>query len=175
MFKKPFRGVSPRSVGRAYVAQNATLLGDVTLCENASIWPGAVLRGDCAAIRIGENSNLQDCVIVHADAGHPTVVEKNCLIGHRAILHSCELEEGVLVGMGATVMTGAKIGKGSVIGAGALITEGKMIPPGVLVVGVPGRVVRELTPEEMQKTIYECDIYRELAEEQLEPFEEEAT
>lgn len=175
MYVKSYRGTSPRTEGRAFVAENGTLIGDVTLREGCSVWPGAVLRGDSAPIVIGENSNLQDCVIVHCDTGVPTVVGKNCLIGHRAILHSCELEDGVLVGMGATVMSGVKVGKGSVIGAGALVTEGKIIPPGVLVVGVPGRIVRDLTQADLDKTIYECGVYRALAEEILDPYEEEAT
>lgn len=171
MYVRSHRGASPRTEGRAFVAENVTLIGDVTLHEGCSVWPGTVLRGDCAPIVIGETCNLQDGVIVHCDSGVPAVLGKNCLIGHRAILHSCELADGVLVGMGATVMTGAKVGKGSVIGAGALVTEGKIIPPGVLVVGVPGRIVRELTQEDLDKTIYECGVYRGLAEEILEPFE----
>lgn len=173
MHVKSHRGTAPHTKGRAYVAETAVLIGDVTLSSGCSVWPGAIVRGDCAPITIGENCNLQDGVIVHCDSGVPTVLGDNCLIGHRAILHSCELADGVLVGMGATVMTGVKVGEGSVIGAGALVTEGKIIPPGVLVVGVPGRIVRELSQAERDKTIYECGVYRGLAEEMLEPFEAE--
>ena len=152
MYIKEFEGKAPRAVGRCYVAENATLIGDVTLEKDVSVWPGAVLRGDYASITIGAGSNLQDGVIVHGDTGIPTVVGENCLIGHAAILHSCVLEPGALVGMGAVVMTGAHIGAGAVIlpgvtigdntviGAGSIVTHD--IPADCVAVGNPCRVVR---------------------------------
>ncbi len=171
MYLKTFRGKTPRAAGRAYVAENATLIGDVTLGEGCSIWPGAVLRGDCAPISVGTCSNLQDNAVVHTDARQPTLIGESCLIGHAAIIHSCVLEPGVLVGMGAIVMTGAHIGAGSVIGAGAVVTENKVIPPGSVVMGVPGRVVNSLSDSDRDRTPYECAEYRCLAEELLVPVE----
>ena len=171
MYIKEFEGKAPRAAGRCYVAENATLIGDVTLEKDVSIWPGAVLRGDYASITIGAGSNLQDGVIVHGDAGCATVVGENCLIGHAAILHSCELGAGALVGMGAVVMTGAKIGAGAVIGAGALVTEDRIIPPGAVVMGVPGKIVRELNDEDRARTPRECAEYLRIAKQLLEPVE----
>lgn len=169
MYILEYEGKAPRAAGQCYLAENATLIGDVTLGEGVSIWPGAVLRADYGPITIGAGSNLQDGVIVHGDTGTPTVVGENCLIGHGAILHSCRLEPGVLVGMGATVMTGAVIGAGSVIGAGALVTEGKIIPPGSLVMGVPGRIVRPVTDAQREKTPHECREYLRVAQQLLRP------
>jgi carbonic anhydrase/acetyltransferase-like protein (isoleucine patch superfamily) len=166
MYIKDFRGKGLRVLGRAYAAENATLMGDITLGEGASVWPGAVLRGDAAAIVIGENCNLQDNVVVHTDPEFPAVLAENCLVGHGAILHSCTLGEGVLIGMGAIVMTGAQIGEGSIIAAGALVSSNKVIPPHSVVMGA-GRIARQAAPEERARTIEECANYRALAAELL--------
>jgi carbonic anhydrase/acetyltransferase-like protein (isoleucine patch superfamily) len=130
--------------GRFWVAPTATIIGNVVLEEDASIWFGVVLRGDNEAIRIGAGSNVQDLTVIHTDPGFPCTIGANSTIGHRAILHGCTIGEGALIGMGAIVLNGAVIGKDCLIGAGALIAEGKTIPERSLVLGAPGRVVREL-------------------------------
>lgn len=128
----------------AWVAPGATLIGDVRLGEAASVWFGAVLRGDNTPILIGARSNIQDGAIGHSDPGAPLTIGADCTVGHHAILHGCTIEDGVLVGMGATILNGATIAAGSLVGAGALVTEGKSFPPGSLIVGSPARAVRTL-------------------------------
>lgn len=128
----------------AFVAPSADVVGDVTLAARASVWYGCVLRGDVAPIRIGEETNIQDLSVVHVDPDRPTRIGPRVAVGHRAILHGCDVEEGVLVGMGAIVLSHARIGRGSVIAAGALVPEGMEVPPGSLVIGIPGRVAREV-------------------------------
>ena len=128
----------------AWIHETAVVLGRVTLAEDVSVWPTAVIRGDVEAITIGVGSNVQDGAVLHADDGLPTVVGAHCVIGHRAVVHGTVLEDGVLVGMGAILLNGVRVGSGSIIGAGAVVTEGTQIPPGSLVLGVPGRVVRAL-------------------------------
>ncbi len=135
---------TPDIASDAWIAPNAQVIGDVVLGGQASIWFGAVLRGDAERLTIGARSNIQDNSVLHTDPGFSLDIGEGCTIGHRAILHGCVLEDNVLVGMGATILNGARIGTGSLIGAGALITEGKEIPPGSLVMGAPGRVVRQL-------------------------------
>ncbi len=133
--------------GDFWVAPGAHVIGDIVLHPGVSIWFGAVLRGDNEPITIGEGSNIQDNSVLHTDMGFPLTIGRDCTIGHKAILHGCTIGDGSLVGMGATVLNGAVIGRGCLIGAGALVTEGKMIPDGSLVMGAPGRVVRELDEE----------------------------
>ena len=137
--------------GHFWIAPNAVLVGKVKLEVDASIWFGAVLRGDNELLHIGEGSNVQDGSVLHTDMGYPLTIGKGCTIGHMAMLHGCTIEENALIGIGATVLNGAKIGKNSIIGANALIAEGKEIPPNSLVVGAPGRVVRELSEDEIEK------------------------
>jgi carbonic anhydrase/acetyltransferase-like protein (isoleucine patch superfamily) len=132
--------------GEQFIAHNATLIGSVVLEHEVSVWFNAVIRGDNEPILIGEGSNVQDGAVLHTDPGFPLTVGAFCTVGHRAILHGCTLEDGVLVGMGAIVMNGARIGAGALIGAGAMVTEGMLVPPGSLVIGVPGRVRRTLEP-----------------------------
>lgn len=140
---------SPPTIHRtAWVAPNATILGDVTLGEESSVWYGAVLRGDINRIVIGPRSNVQDGSVVHLADDLPTLVGELVTVGHKAILHACTVDDEVLVGMGAIILDGAEIGARSIIGAGALITSGKKIPPGSLVLGSPAKVVRALTLEE---------------------------
>ena len=137
-------GVTPQLGQGAWVAPDANLIGKVVLEEAASVWFGCTLRGDNEEIRVGAGSNVQENVICHTDMGYPLVIGANCTIGHKAMLHGCIIGDGSLIGMGATVLNGAKIGKGCLIGAGALVTEGKVIPDNSLVMGQPGKVVREL-------------------------------
>ena len=142
-------GIAPELPGEGsfWIAPDAAVIGKVRLAAMASIWFGAVIRGDNEWITIGENSNVQDGAVLHTDPGFPLTIGRNCTIGHKAILHGCIIGDNSLIGMGATVLNGAKIGKNCLIGANALIPEGKVIPDNSLVVGMPGKVIRELPPE----------------------------
>ena len=145
------------SLYSSFIAPNATVVGDVTVEKDASIWYGAVLRGDQGAITIGEGSNIQDNCVVHEH----TTVGKDCTVGHGAILHGCTIGDNCLIGMGATILDGAVIGEGSIIGAGALVGEGKVIPPRSLVVGVPGKVIREVSAEQFEGILKNAALYVE--------------
>lgn len=138
----------PRIHPTAFVAKGATVEGDVTLGENASVWFSCVLRGDIQSISVGANSNVQDGSVVHIADQYPTHIGEWVTIGHRAVVHACRIGNEVLVGMGAIILDGAEIGDQCIIGAGALVTQRKKIPAGSLVLGSPATVVRELTPEE---------------------------
>jgi carbonic anhydrase/acetyltransferase-like protein (isoleucine patch superfamily) len=131
----------------AFVAPGAVVLGDVTLAKESSVWFTTVLRGDMAPISIGEQSNIQDGTIVHVDEGQPCIVGPRVGVGHRVILHGCRVEEECLIGMGSILLNGVVVGKGSVIAAGAVLKEGMVVPPGSLVMGVPGKVVRQVDAE----------------------------
>ncbi|WP_417248807.1 gamma carbonic anhydrase family protein [Celeribacter sp.] len=135
--------------GDYWVAPDANVIGTVILRAGSSIWFGATLRGDNEAIDIGEGSNVQENCVMHTDMGYPLTIGAGCTIGHKAMLHGCTIGDNSLIGMGATVLNGAKIGKNCLIGAGALITEGKEIPDGSLVMGMPGKVVRDLTEDQI--------------------------
>jgi carbonic anhydrase/acetyltransferase-like protein (isoleucine patch superfamily) len=134
--------------GDYFVADNAAVIGKVRLKAGASIWFGAVLRGDNEWIEIGEGSNVQENSTCHTDPNKPLTVGKNCTVGHNVILHGCTIEDGVLIGMGSIIMNGAIIRKGCVVGAGAIITEDKEFPENSLILGAPAKVVRTLTPEQ---------------------------
>lgn len=142
-------GVTPElPAGGAYwIAPDAAVLGRVRLRRNASVWFGAVLRGDHELIDVGEDSNIQDCSVLHTDPGCPLTIGKGVTVGHRAMLHGCTIGDNSLIGIGASVLNRARIGRNCVVGAHALITEGKEIPDNSLVVGMPGRVVRTIEPE----------------------------
>jgi carbonic anhydrase/acetyltransferase-like protein (isoleucine patch superfamily) len=140
----PYGDKVPRVAPDAYLAPNATLIGDVTIAAGASVWFGAVLRGDDEAIVVGERSNVQDNAVVHADIGLPTIIGAEVTIGHGAIVHGAKIGDGALIGMGATLLNGAAIGAESVVGANALVSEGKAFPPRSLILGVPAKLVREL-------------------------------
>jgi carbonic anhydrase/acetyltransferase-like protein (isoleucine patch superfamily) len=135
--------------GRYWIAPSASLIGQVTLGPDASVWFGAVLRGDNDAIVIGEGSNVQDNAMLHTDFGLPLNVGSYCTIGHHVILHGCTVGDSSLIGMGAVVLNGARVGDNCLIGANALVTEGKEIPDGSLVIGAPARVARPLTEHEI--------------------------
>jgi carbonic anhydrase/acetyltransferase-like protein (isoleucine patch superfamily) len=136
--------MAPDVAADAWIAPDAQVIGRVRLGQGASVWFGAVLRGDNEFIEVGVGSNVQDLCVLHTDMGFPLTIGADCTIGHRAILHGCTIGNGTLVGMGATVLNGAVIGQGCLIGAGALVTEGKVVPDGALVLGAPGKVVRDL-------------------------------
>lgn len=134
----------PTLAAGAWVAPSADLIGDVQLGEDASVWFGAVIRGDNTPILVGTRSNIQEGAMGHSDAGTPLTIGADCTIGHHAILHGCTIEDRVLIGMGAIILNRATIGEGSIVGAGALVTEGKTFPPNSLIVGSPARAVRTL-------------------------------
>ncbi len=163
-----FRNKEPQLGDRVYIAENATLIGDIRLGEHVSIWPGAVLRADISYIEIGKYSNVQDNAVFHLDFDKPTIVGDYVTIGHGAILHGCMVGNGVLVGIGAIILNGAQVGDESIIAAGSLIPPGKIIPPRSLVMGVPGKVVREVTKEEIEHTYKNAEMYAKLAEEYKE-------
>ncbi|NVK34021.1 MAG: gamma carbonic anhydrase family protein [Rhodobacteraceae bacterium] len=142
-----------------WVAEGAFLIGRVRLDVDASVWFGAVLRGDNELIHVGARSNIQDGAVLHTDMGYPLTIGEGCTIGHRAILHGCTIGDNTLIGMGATVLNGAKIGKNCVIGAMALVPEGKDIPDNSLVVGVPGRVTRKLDADAEAANASSADRY----------------
>lgn len=130
--------------GEYWIAPNAAVMGHVIMARNSSIWWGAIVRGDNDPITIGENSNVQDGSVLHTDVGSPLTIGANVTIGHMVMLHGCTIGDGSLIGIGAIVLNGAKIGRNCLIGAGALITENKEIPDNSMVVGAPGKVIREI-------------------------------
>jgi carbonic anhydrase/acetyltransferase-like protein (isoleucine patch superfamily) len=137
--------------GDYFIAETAAVIGKVRLKQGASVWFGAVLRGDNEWIEVGEGSNVQDGSTCHTDRGFPLTIGKNCTVGHNVILHGCTIDDAALVGMGAIVMNGAKIRRGSIVGAGAVITEGKEFPEYSLIIGAPARVIRTLDPAQVER------------------------
>ena len=135
----------------AFVADSADLIGAVDIAQHASIWYQVVIRADDEPVTIGEGTNVQDGSIIHIDAGMPTVLGKGVTVGHRAIVHGAVVEDHVLISMGAVILSGARIGKHSIVGAGALVLENMDVPPGSLVLGVPGRVVRSVTDDQIER------------------------
>lgn len=166
-------GIRPQmpETGNCWVAPSADLIGKVKLDERASVWFGAVLRGDNELIHIGENSNIQDGCTLHTDPGFPLIVGRDVTVGHGAILHGCTVEDGALVGMHATILNGAVIGSGSIIGANSLVSEGKVIPKNSLVLGVPGRVVKTLGDEQAAEIARLSGIYVRRQAEYIEGLE----
>ena len=146
-------------------ADNATVIGNVTLGTDVGIWFGAVIRADKDRIVIGDRSNIQDNCVVHTTTGHPVLIGSDVSVGHGAILHGCTIRDRVLVGMGAIVLNGAVVGEGSVIGAGAVVKEGMTVPPGSVVVGIPGKVIKESTEEQRNHILANAASYVALARE----------
>lgn len=153
---------SPEVDAEAWVAPTATVVGRVKIAASSGIWYNAVLRAEFEDITIGEGSNLQDGVAAHVDPGFPLTVGKDVSVGHNAVLHGCTIGDGSLVGMGAVVMNGAVVGEGSLVAAGALVLEGTQVPPRSLVAGVPAKVRRELTDDEVAHNGLNAAVYREL-------------
>lgn len=152
MILRPYDGKPPRLGARVFVAENATIIGDVTLGDDCSIWYGAVLRGDVNAIRVGARTNIQDnCVLHVSDGVHSISIAEEVTIGHGVIAHGCTIERGALIGMGSRVLDGARVGALALVGAGALVGEGMEIPPRTLAVGVPARVKRDLRIDEIAR------------------------
>lgn len=149
-----FKGKSPQMDPTVYIAPGAYVTGDVTLGPESSVWFGAVIRGDANYVRIGAGTNIQDGAVVHADPGEfwCTIGEK-CVVGHRAIVHGARVADKCLIGMGAIVLNGVELGEGCLVGAGALVPQGKKFPPGSVLLGAPAKVVRTLTPAEVDEMI----------------------
>jgi carbonic anhydrase/acetyltransferase-like protein (isoleucine patch superfamily) len=161
---KAIDGRAPELHADSWVAPNATVLGPVTLGAKASVWYGTVLRAEFEPITVGVGSNLQDNVTVHVDPGFPATIGAGVSVGHNAVLHGCTVEDGCLVGMGAVVLNGALIGEGSLVAAGAVVAQGAVIPPRSLVAGVPGKVRRELSEDEVAQNRLNAQVYEHLSE-----------
>ncbi|MBI4782476.1 MAG: gamma carbonic anhydrase family protein [Oscillatoriophycideae cyanobacterium NC_groundwater_1537_Pr4_S-0.65um_50_18] len=159
--KSPTYWQPPNLSRAAFVAPNATIVGQVEVAAGASIWYGAVVRGDVERIIIGECSNIQDGAVLHGDPGQPTILESHVTIGHRAVIHSAQIGQGCLIGIGAIVLNGVKVGAGSIIGAGAVVT--KDVPERSLVVGIPAKVTRTLSVTEVADLIEHAHKYEKLA------------
>jgi carbonic anhydrase/acetyltransferase-like protein (isoleucine patch superfamily) len=142
--------LTPQISDTAWVADNAQVMGDVHMATDSSVWFSSVVRGDSATIRIGEGTNIQDGSVLHADVGIPLTIGKYVTVGHMVQLHGCTIGDESLIGIGAVVLNGAKIGKNCLVGAGSLVTEGKEFPDGSMILGSPAKVVRELTPEQIE-------------------------
>ena len=166
---RAYRGVLPKIAASAYIDPSAQVIGNVTVGERSSMWPGAVARGDVHSIKIGDESNVQDNSVLHCDAPDwPLVIGNRVTVGHLVMLHGCTVEDECVIGIGSVVLNGATIGKGSVVAAGAVVPEGMQVPPGSMVMGVPAKIKREVSAEEQQRFrenaqhyVDACRIYRE--------------
>ncbi|MGM0413608.1 MAG: gamma carbonic anhydrase family protein [Bacillota bacterium] len=156
---------TPEIDDSAYIAPGVRLIGDIKIEADCNIWPNAVLRGDLNKITIKNGSNIQDNATIHVERNQKVSVGKNVTVGHSAIIHGCIIEDECLIGMGATILNGAKIGSGSIIGANALVSEDKEIPPNSLVVGLPGKIIRETTEEERKRIKESAKHYIKLSKE----------
>lgn len=150
---------SPDLHDSVWVAETASVIGNIIMAEESSVWFGAVMRGDNEPITIGARSNVQDNAVLHSDPGQPLTIGEDVIIGHQVMLHGCTIGDGCLIGIGATVLNGAQIGPGSIVGAHALVTENKVIPPNSLVVGAPGRVIKTLGEAEGQMLKLNAQVY----------------
>lgn len=166
MLLKEYQEFTPKING-GYVAEDASVIGNVEIGENASIWYGVVLRGDVDKIKIGANTSIQDNAVAHCSTGNATVIGDNCVVGHSALIHSCTVEDGCLIGMGSILLDGCRIGTGSIVAAGAVVSPNTVIPPHSMVMGVPGRVVRQLGDKDIEGITLSVGHYIAYAEEQL--------
>jgi carbonic anhydrase/acetyltransferase-like protein (isoleucine patch superfamily) len=147
----PYQQIVPEIHPSVYIAQGAMIIGDVTIGEESSVWFNAVLRGDLDQIRIGARTNIQDGTIVHLDNGYPCIIGDDVTVGHGCIVHGCTVGDGAMLGMGAIVLTGAKIGERAIVGAGALVREGQEIPQETVAVGIPAKVRRDVSAEDLER------------------------
>jgi carbonic anhydrase/acetyltransferase-like protein (isoleucine patch superfamily) len=166
---RPLDGHVPHLGPGAFVHEAAEVIGRVRLGARASVWPRAVIRADTEDIGLGDETNVQDGAVLHADPGFPCRLGHRVTVGHLACVHGCVVEDGALIGMGAIVMNGARIGAGSIVGAGAVVAEGLEVPPGSMVLGVPGRIVRPTTPAERQGLVAAALRYVALIEVHRDP------
>lgn len=153
-----------------FIADNATIVGNVSIGRGSTVWFGAILRGDTEPITIGDQTNLQDGVIVHGDPGLPVLVGSRVTVGHAALIHGCTIEDEVLIGMRATILNGAVIGTGSLVAAGALVTENMVVPPGSVVMGVPAKVRGSITEELKQRIVRGADHYQQAGQQYAQKF-----
>jgi len=168
MILRPYGGKQPRLGTGVFVAENAAIIGDVEIGNDCSIWYGTVLRGDVHFIRIGSRTNVQDNCVFHVTTGtHPTIVAEEVTVGHGAIVHGCTVKRGALIGMGARVLDGAVVGERALVAAGAVVSEGMNVPPRTLVAGVPAKIKRELTDDELARLDEAWRHYVELKEQYL--------
>lgn len=166
---RPYRGVLPRVASSAYIDPSAQVIGDAVIGERASVWPNATIRADVNSITIGDESNVQDNSCIHADEGpFAVILGKRVTVGHSVVAHGCVIEDECLIGIGAVILNGARIGRGSVVAAGTVVPEGMLIPAGSMVMGVPAKIRRDVTPEERERFrvnadhyVEACRIYRE--------------
>ncbi|PNR92303.1 gamma carbonic anhydrase family protein [Petrotoga sp. 9PWA.NaAc.5.4] len=162
-----FNDITPEISEDVFLAPDCQIIGNVKIGKGSSIWFNTTLRGDIGPINIGEYTNIQDNSVVHIDSNFPVIIGNRVTVGHNAIIHGCEIADNCLIGMGAIILNGAKIGESCLIGAGTLITENKIIPPYSLVIGVPGRIVRNLTEEEIEKLKNSAKEYYNLSKKYL--------
>ena len=154
-----FGGKMPRDEGAAFIAPNATVLGDVVLKRDSTVWYGAVLRGDDGTLTIGEGSNVQDNAVLHCDPGGGVTLGKNVTVGHSALVHGCTVGDGTLIGMHATLLNHCVVGRNCIIGAGALVPEGMNIPDGSVAVGVPARIIKQVTEQQTEANLHNAEEY----------------
>jgi carbonic anhydrase/acetyltransferase-like protein (isoleucine patch superfamily) len=170
----PYRGVWPTIAADAFIAPTATIIGDVTVEAGASVWFGAVIRGDVAPIRVGARSNVQDNCVLHADEDIPCEIGAECTLGHGAVVHGAKIADHTLIGMRTTVLNRAEVGAECILAAGTVIPEGKRIEPGQLVMGVPGKVVRPITEAERERIYDGVRHYAERAQEYRRMLDEQS-
>jgi carbonic anhydrase/acetyltransferase-like protein (isoleucine patch superfamily) len=164
-----YRDKNPRIHETAFIAENATVVGDVVIGPDASVWFGSVIRADVHFIRIGARTNVQDLTVMHVNHGkNPTILDENVTVGHRAILHGCHVKRGALIGMGAVLLDDVVVEERAFVAAGSVVSPGTIVPSGKLVRGVPARVVRELTDDELAEMKRGADSYCELKDEYLQ-------
>ncbi|MDD3146628.1 MAG: gamma carbonic anhydrase family protein [Candidatus Riflebacteria bacterium] len=165
-----FCGKKPTVPSSCFVARSAELVGDISLGENVNVWYGTVIRADINSIRVGDNTNIQDSSVVHVDrateipGSGQVSIGRNVTIGHRAVIHACDIGDNCLIGMGAIVLSGAVIGEGSILAAGAVVKENEVIPPGSLVAGVPAKVKAQVSPEWQNRILESARHYVELGQ-----------
>jgi carbonic anhydrase/acetyltransferase-like protein (isoleucine patch superfamily) len=168
---KPYKGIEPKIGKRVFIAENATVIGDVEIGDDSSIWFGAILRGDVNFIKVGACTSIQDGTVVHVtNRTHPTIIGDYVTVGHAVKLHGCTVKDNCLIGIGAIILDGAVIGENSIVAAGSLVPPGKEFPPGSLIMGFPATVKRELTPEEIKGLKEHALRYVKYKNEYLESF-----
>lgn len=163
----PFGSATPRIPKNTFIAGNASVIGDVSVGERSGIWFGAVIRGDLCSVSIGDETSIQDNCVIHAEPGERVIIGNWVTVGHGAVVHGCTIKDNVLIGMNATILNGAEVGEDSIVGAGALVTQGKRFPPRSMILGVPAKVVRELTDEEIESIRRAAGEYVRLREKYL--------